>query len=120
MPSLIGTTVAANYLVATAPFSQFGTRQVQIINVALSGIDTTPTIANSNLSKAIRGIQAMAEIYAVGTPTSGNCQFIIAVDTVTNADSTSGGVDSGTGYGKLEAAIKASTGGTATVTAVAL
>jgi len=41
MPSLIGTTVAANYLVATAPFSQFGTRQVQIINVALSGIDTT-------------------------------------------------------------------------------
>jgi len=99
MPSLIGTTVAANYLVATAPFSQFGTRQVQIINVALSGIDTTPTIANSNLSKAIRGIQAMAEIYAVGTPTSGNCQFII---------------------GKLEAAINASTAGSSTVTAVAL
>jgi hypothetical protein len=123
MPSLIGAdagsgvNVAANYLKSTSPFTQFGTRELQIINVAQTGINTTPSNANSLFSKTVRALQQTAEIYAVGTPTSGNCQFIIAVDTQSTADSAT---DNTAAYGLLEAAILAGSGVTATVTNVAL
>lgn len=116
MPSLVGTTVAANYLKAS-PSTQFGTRELTIISVAQTGIDTTPTVANSLFSKTVRALQQSAEVYAVGTPTTGACQFIIATDTQSTADSAT---DATAGYGLLEAAILAGSGVAGTVTAVAL
>ena len=111
------TGVAANYLKSAAPFTNFGTRQLQIINVAQTGIDTTPTAINSLFSKTVRAIQQTAEIYAVGTPTTNACQFIIAVDTQSASDSAT---DETQGYGLLEAAILKGSGVSAVVTNVAL
>ena len=123
MPSLIGAdagsgvNVAANYLKSTAPFTQFSTRQLQIISVTQTGIHTTYANADSLFSKTVRALQQTAEIYAVGTPASGVCQFIIAVDTQSTADSAT---DQTAGYGLLEAAILAGSGVAATVATVAL
>lgn len=115
------TTVAANFNLAS-PSTQFGTRKLSFLNVAITGVATNYALADSLFAKSIRGIQTMAEVWAVGTPVSGNFVVIVSDDTVTNGDSKSGGaVDSGTGYGLLEAAIAAANGGTsATVTSVAL
>ena len=112
--------VAANYLKSTTGFTNFGTRALQIINVAQTGIDTTPSNANSLFSKTVRALQQNAEIYAVGTPTSGNCQFIIASDTVWDGQVSQASSISDASYDKLEAAVTAGSGVAATVTAVAL
>jgi hypothetical protein len=114
------TGVAANYLKAATGFTNFGTRQLQIINVAQTGIDTTPTAINSLFSKTVRALQQNAEIYAVGTPTTGNCQFIIAVDTLWDGQVSQASFISDASYDKFEAAILAGSGVAATVTSVAL
>ena len=43
MPSLIGTYIAANYQATVAPFSNFGTRNLAFIKIALSG-GTPPSL----------------------------------------------------------------------------
>ncbi len=76
------------------PYTSFGTPKLQAIKVVSATINftTTPTAANSNMSKAVRGLQSLAEIYYVGIPTaSGANQFVALI----NATKT----DSGNGYG---------------------
>ena len=103
------------------PYTRFGTPQLQAIKVVSSAYDftTTPTIANSILSKAVRALQTMAEIYYVGIPTaSGANQFVALVNVEKN--------DSGNGYGastsmdgtytNMEAVILAALGGSGSVT----
>lgn len=103
------------------PYTRFGTPQLQAIKVVSSAYDftTTPTIANSILSKAVRALQGMAEIYYVGIPTaSGANQFVALVNVEKN--------DSGNGYGastsmdgtytNMEAVILAALGGSGSVT----
>jgi hypothetical protein len=120
------TTVAANFnrnvvyypnasATAANPFSQFGTRQLALlkINHAAAGTFTAATFgdADSATAKAIRGLQTMAEVWFVTRIDDNNLGVIVSADTVTNGDTKSGGaVDSGTGYGLVEAAINASTG----------
>jgi len=116
MPSLVGTTVAANYLKTTGNFSQFGTRELAFISISVSGLDTTYANANSTFSKTVRALQQQVEVYYVGTPASGAVVAIIAADTSFNYDSASAGVGSGTGWGLLETALNAGVGtGTFTV-----
>ena len=121
--TLIGTTVAANYL-KTVPTTQFGTRRLSVINIAISGVDTNFANANSLFSRSVRALQQTAEVWAVFTPASGAFKAIIATHTQWAGDAASGqqgniGVD-GTGYGILETAIAAGNGGVAaTVTNVA-
>ena len=115
MPS-VDTTTSANYLKA-APSTQFGTRQLTIISVAQTAIGTNYANADSLFSKTVRAIQQTAEIYAVGTPSTNACQFIIATDTQSTADSAT---DQTAGFGLLEAAILAGSGVAGTVTVVAL
>jgi hypothetical protein len=119
MASLIGTTVAANYQVVTSnPNSKLGTRELSFLKITgLTGVGTSTTAANSLLAKALRGVSTMAEVYFYSAPSADVLIVAVATDTVTNADSTSGGADTGTGYGKLEAAIDAATAGTSTVAA---
>lgn len=118
MPSLIGTTVAANYL-KTSTSTQFGTRALRIIKIAVSGgaNDLTSVsgvadggmgyaLANSLYSKAVRSLQAGAEIYAVYTPAAGSFTAIIS-DTTVNDSDTSSNVANDTAYGDLELAIAA-------------
>jgi hypothetical protein len=143
MPSLLGTTVAANYgtmkspesytvdasnvRTYTGPFTQFGTRQLKFLKVtAVTGdtgstsavnFSTTYTAAFSNFAKAVRAIQQVAEIYAVGTPDSTGFIAVVAADTANGAE-TSSNVQATT-YGQLEAYIAAAcatgTGAAATV-----
>ena len=74
------------------PYTSFGTPTLTAIKVVSATINftTTPTIANSNMSKAVTGLQSRAEVYYVGIPTaSGANQFVALV----HAE------DSGNGYG---------------------
>ena len=127
MPSLIGETVAANYLKAD-PSTQFGTRQLSVLNIAIDGVFVDYADANSLFSKSVRALQQTAEVYAVFTPVdAGTDSFnvIIATDTQWAGDSAhQGAVNGGSlptqGYGVLETAIAAGNGNVAaTVTAVA-
>jgi hypothetical protein len=107
MPSLIGTDVAANYLrvlpspgadlagVANgAPLLTFSTPNLRVFKVVVTGVDltATPTAANSNWSKAVRGLQVTSELFAVFAPaeSGGNSTFCyMAPDFNTNAGDAS-------------------------------
>ena len=106
------------------PYTRFGTPQLQAIKVISSAYNftTTPAAANSNLSKAVRGLQQLGEIYYVGVPTaSGANQFIALI----NLNNTYNGASQGSGtteasanssYDAVEADVLAELGGSGTVT----
>lgn len=117
MPSLVGTDVAVNYL-KTKPSTQFGTRQLLVINIAATGIDTNYADSNSLLTKTVRALQQTAEVWSVFTPTSGNVKAIISADSQwtgvgTGADAVLPTDDS---FAALEAALTAGTDGSTTFT----
>ncbi len=122
MPSLVGSTVAANYLKAL-PTTQFGTRQLSVLNVAIDGVFVNHADANSLFSKAVRAIQQTAEVWAVFTPVDASTDsfnVIISTDSQWDGDSaaqgTTGGAAGNGGYGVFETAIQAGCGVAATVT----
>ena len=74
------------------PYTSFGTPTLVALKIVSATIDftTSPAAANSNMSKAVTGLQSRAEVYYVGKPTaSGANQFVALV----HAE------DSGNGYG---------------------
>jgi hypothetical protein len=78
------------------PYTRFGTPQLQAIKIVSATINftTTPAATNSNLFKAVSGLQSLAEVYYVGKPTaSGANQFVALV----HLNKT----DSGDGFGAL-------------------
>lgn len=129
MPSLLSSYVAANYgkMVPQQtygigePFTNFGTRQLQLIKVAVGGTAVDLTKAdgtnaspdysgtNSLYSVAIRSLQQFSEVYAVFAPAAGQFAAIVAIDTGNSADAgeaknpAPGAIN--TGYGQAEAAI---------------
>jgi D-serine deaminase-like pyridoxal phosphate-dependent protein len=147
MPSLFGASysggvdVGANYgrMVPQQtygigePFTNFGTRQLQIIKVANSGgtndlrkgaDGSTGSYQDSNslFSKAVRALQTYAEVYAVYAPTANAFFAVVSLDTANSSDSGNGDTDGaiGTGYGLLEAAVQANLNSSASVTISAL
>ena len=95
MPSLIGTTVTANYLKTTAPYTQFGTRNLQFIKVTLTGADVADfdltvnsTASNSRLTRTVRSLQNVAELFAVFTPDSDELIVVVADQTANNGTAT--------------------------------
>ncbi len=124
MPSLVGETVAANYLKAAAS-SQFGTRHLEVLNIAIDGVYTNYANANSLFSKSVRALQQTAEVWAVFTPVDTTTDYfhaIIATDTQwdgdTAAQGTTGGAAGNGGYGVLETAIAAGNGGVAATVSI--
>jgi hypothetical protein len=138
MPSLVGTTVATNYLTNGKQntyadgsyYSNFGTRQLTalLINKSTAGSSGDLTKgsngaagtyidANSLMSRLVRTIQNHAEIYYVGVPTATDFIVLVSSDTMNSSD-TSSNTQSG-GFGDLEAdlAIAANTGFTTSGTA---
>ena len=122
MPSLVGSTVAANYLKAAAS-TNFGTRQLSVIKVAIAGVYTSYADANSLFSKAVRSIQQTAEVWAVFTPIDTSTDYfhvIISTDSqwtgtgAPAANTPAGKLTDGT-YTAFEAAIEAGCGVAATV-----
>ena len=130
-----GTTVGANTrkllgdgASGVGPYTRFGTPQLQAIKVVSATINftTTPAAANSNLSKAVRGLQELAEVYYVGKPTASGANQFVALVNVTKTD-TGDGYGSSTNfdgsYENLEDAIGAQLGvaeNDITITEVAL
>lgn len=124
MPSLLGTTVAANYgrMVPQQTYgvgenqTNFGTRQLVLIKVLTGGTaadmryqdgatsSLSYDLSNSCYSVAIRALQAFAEVYAVYTPVATGFIALIAYDTQNGADS--GNTQAAT-YGLMESAIAA-------------
>jgi hypothetical protein len=125
MPSLIGTTVAANYLTMGstntyadgAYYSNLGTRQMTLLKINKSTAGTSADMtkgadgatgnyydANSLLSRIVRSIQQFGEVYYVGQPDASNVLVMVATDTVNNSDTTAAtaNVQNG-GYGDMEA-----------------
>jgi hypothetical protein len=132
MPSVIGTdagsgvNVAANYL-KTKPSTQFGTRQLSVLNIAIADVFVNYANADSLFSKSVRALQQTAEVWSVFTPVDGSpdsFNVIISTDSQWDGDSANqgavGGAAGNGGYGILETAIAAGNGGVSTaVTAVA-
>lgn len=87
MPSLIGDTgyngisgVTANYLKAK-PSTRFSTRQLAFVEIEVTGCHTNYANTDSLYSRAIRGVQAVAEVYAVGIPSANKFMVVVAQDT---------------------------------------
>jgi hypothetical protein len=113
------TGVAANYLKAQ-PSTQFGTRQLTVLNIAQTGVETNYANPNSLFSKTIRAIQQTAEIWAVFTPTTDAVKVIISTDSqwdgVGAPQTSQGGTAGDASYTAMEASILAGSGTAATVT----
>jgi hypothetical protein len=99
------------------PYTRFGTPQLQALKIISASINftTTPAAVNSNLSKAVRALQDLAEVYYVGVPTaSGANQFIALVHlNKTDIGDGYGGSSSADGtYDNLEEVISIAITGT--------
>ena len=97
------------------PYTRFGTPQLQALKIVSATINftTTPTVANSNIYKAVTALQSLAEVYYVGIPTaSGANQFIAMVHlNKTDAGDGFGASSSADGsYENIEDAIRAALG----------
>lgn len=135
MPSLVGTTVATNYLrmpaqdtySTGAEFSNFGTRSLRLIKVVTSGgtndltkgsdgATGTYKDTNSVFGRAVRAVQNFGEVYLVGRPDATSFLALVAGDQFNDADSAN---TLNGGYGFLETVIGSAlnSGGSATVTA---
>ena len=82
-----------------------GGYQIRWFEVADTGYDTTPGAVDSNLEKAVRGIQTVATIVVLGTVGTGG--FMVGVDAATfrgRGDSTGYAADNAAAT--LEAAIE--------------
>ena len=97
------------------PYTNFGTPKLQAIKVVSATIDftTTPAAANSNLFKAVKGLQSLAEIYYVGKPTASGANQFVALVNITKTDSGNGygaSTSNDGSYENIEDAIGASLG----------
>jgi hypothetical protein len=105
------------------PYTRFGTPQLQAVKVVASNYNftTTPAASDSNLSKAIQGLQQLGEIYYAGIPTtSGGNQFVALINlnntfngATQGSSSTEGSADGS--YTAVEADILAELGGAGTI-----
>jgi hypothetical protein len=80
-------TVVANYL-RTVPTTRLSTRQLQFFEVSVTGASTDPTLSNSVFSKAVRGIQAQAEVIAIGSPNGSNFMIVVSADTANDGNNS--------------------------------
>ncbi len=95
------------------PYTTFGTPTLIAIKVVSATINftTTPEAANSNLSKAVTGLQSRAEIYYVGKPSaSTNNHFVALVHAEDSNDGYGASSTFAGGYENLEDAIGAALG----------
>jgi hypothetical protein len=83
-------TVVANYL-RTAPTTRLSTRQLQFFQVYLDSgntLDFNHHAPNSLFSRAVRGIQAQAEVIAIGSPQGDNFMIVVSADTANDGNNS--------------------------------
>ena len=81
--------ITANYLV-TKPSTRFATRDLAflVIDMDSGSYFNNADLPDSNFSKVVRLVQTQAEIYAVGTPTSGVVTIVVAIDTANDGSNS--------------------------------
>ena len=95
------------------PYTSFGTPTLVALKIVSATINftTTPTIVNSNMSKAVTGLQSRAEVYYVGKPTaSGANQFVALVHSEDSGDGYGASTSMDGSYENLEDAVGAALG----------
>ena len=95
------------------PYTSFGTPTLVALKIVSASINftTTPTIANSNMAKAVAGLQSRAEVYYVGKPTaSGANQFVALVHSEDSGDGYGASTNMDGSYENLEDAVGAALG----------
>jgi hypothetical protein len=92
------TEAVTNNYARTKPSTRFSTRQLQILDIQLTGVATNPYAPNSLYSKAVRGIQTVAELQIVGEPSADHFTVVVAYDTLNDGNNTQIGVEQGTDY----------------------
>jgi hypothetical protein len=90
MPSLLSTSIAANYRIAT-PGTKFGTRELIHALITVDNADLSDTtVVDGNFARAIQAIQTIGEVYAVGAPNFGEggstFTVILASDSLADND----------------------------------
>ena len=109
MPSTIGTLVTANYLQAR-PTTRISTRQLAFFRITLTGMHTNYEASDSDFSQVVRGVQSVAEVFAIGRPVADDLIVVVGADT-TSGDNTQINSLAQT----MTTAINNSTGGSSTV-----
>lgn len=86
------------------PYTNFGTPKLQAIKVVSATVDftTSPTVANSNLERAVIALQSLAEIYYVGKPTASGANQFVALVNINKTDAGNGYAGSGSADGSYE------------------
>jgi hypothetical protein len=112
MPSTIGTLVTANYLKAR-PTTRISTRQLAFFRITLTDMHVNYENSDSDFSQVVRGVQAVAEVFAIGRPVANDLIVVVGADT-TSGDNTQINSLAQT----MTTAIDNSTGGSSTVTEV--
>ena len=108
MANLIGTNFARNYVKAAAT-TTMGTRELAFFQVDMNtDVETNYTASNSLYAQAIKGLQTVVEIYAIGRPNGSNFTVIAASDTAPRDNGDT--VADGNRNSILEDAIDAATG----------
>jgi len=97
------------------PYTNFGTPKLQALKIVSATINftTTPTVANSNLYKAVSALQGLAEIYYVGIPTASGANQFVALVNYNNTDNGNGYATYGSddeSFENIEDAIRAALG----------
>ena len=95
------------------PYTSFGTPTLVALKIVSATINftTTPTIANSNMAKAVTGLQSRAEVYYVGKPTAtGANQFVALVHSEDSGDGYGASTSMDGSYENLEDAVGAALG----------
>jgi hypothetical protein len=117
-----GTSITANArkllgdgAAGVGPYTSFGTPKLQALKIISATINftTTPAASNSNLYKAVTGLQSRAEVYYVGIPTASGANQFVALVHLNNTDTGDGygataTVD--TSYENLEDAVRTALG----------
>jgi hypothetical protein len=107
--------VVANYL-RTVPTTRLSTRQLQFFEVSVTGASTGPTLSNSVFNKAVRGIQAQAEVIAIGSPDGSNFMIVVSADTANDGNNSDALENYSNALARtLQDSVQASTGLSATV-----
>ena len=129
MPSLIGTSVAANYRTQQVPFSRFGSRKVVWFNIGeirFSAESNSPDIVMTTLNTLIDTIQTRAEVAIIGAPHVGYDHGRITIGVFEDTFNDGPNIDISGVQGAnakattLQSAIQAALGDSATVTEVFL
>ena len=71
-----------------AQAGEFVGRDLKFVNVALTGIQTNYTAAESNFEKVVRVLERYSTVTITGTPSGGNAVFVVEGLPTTVSDNT--------------------------------